>query len=215
MPYTPDHLRVRRTLALSASGALLLGTVVVTGPPGTAAAPAEATKESYGYKCKIRAGGFSVNPAKVKVTVRAKLPGSVKAGSKIGKRPIRVTLRLPEEVRLNAVDILKARKAKGKAIKPNVGVKINKKHYQVPVKSLNAKKARIPRKNGAAWRMRAKGTVSAFKVPKSAHGKAKVSVPKRLRVKAKLYRRNGSKINASMKCRAPKDRGFGTVEITH
>lgn len=213
MPHLPEI--PRRALVLSASGALLLGTVV-SGPPGTAdTAPAVGkVVKSYAYKCKIRAGGFGINPAKVKVTVKAKLPGSVPAGSTIGSRPIRVTLRLPEVVRLNAYDILKARKASGRAIDPYVGVKLGERHHRIPVKSLNAPKERIPRKEGAPWRMHARGTVAAFAVPKSARGKARISVPRRLRVKAKLYRRNGSRIRASMRCRAPERRGFGTVRIT-
>lgn len=216
MSTTSARPRARQVLALAASTVLVTGAVCAGSVAGTPPADgAKKIEKSYHYKCSIRAGGFGISPAKVKVTVRAKLPGSVEAGSKIGRRPIAVTLRMPEAVRVNAVDILHARKARGRAVKPYVGVKIDGTHYRVPIKGLNSKKARIPRKSGSAWKIRAKGTVAPVKVPRSAGGKAKVSVPKRLKVKAKLYRKNGSKIKASMKCKAPKDRGFGTVRITH
>ncbi|UYM07209.1 DUF6801 domain-containing protein [Solicola gregarius] len=195
------------SVALAASGTLIAGTA-------HAANDAAKTTDSYAYQCKIKAGGFVIDPAKVKVTMSAKLPGSVDAGSTIGKRKVHVTLRMPEVIRDNAVSVLRARKANGSARDAHVDVRIAKKTDQIPVKGLHAKKRRIPRKAGAVWNIHATGKVAAIKVPKNASGKAKVSVPKRLRVKANLFRRNGSKIKASMACKAPKDRAFDTIKIT-
>lgn len=202
-----------RTAIVCTSVALAASAALVAGPAQATAADNARTTESYGYKCKIKAGGFMINPAKVKVTVSAKLPGSVDAGSTIGKRKVQVSLRMPEVLRDNAVSVLHARKANGSARKAHVDVKIGKTAYQIPVKGLSAKKRRIPRKAGAAWNVRASGTIAAIKVPKSASGKAKVSVPKKLNVKANLFRRNGSKIKATMACKAPKKRAFDTIKI--
>ncbi|MGH3357629.1 MAG: DUF6801 domain-containing protein [Nocardioidaceae bacterium] len=206
------HQRVRRALAVAASGVLVAGVVSTTATAGTFASAS--VQKSYVYKCNIKAGGFGINPAKVKVSVAAKVPRSVEAGSTIGSRSIKVALRMPEEVRLNAVDILHARKASGRALRPSVGVKIGTTRYRVPVKGLNARKARIPRRNGATWKIHAQGRVAAVRVPKNARGRAKVSVPRRLNVNATLFRRNGSRIKGTMRCKAPDDRWFGTVQIT-
>lgn len=201
-----------RAVATSASLVLIASAVVATAAP--ASADSARTTGSYDYRCKIKAGGFSVSPAKVRVTVSAKVPKRVEAGSKVGKRRVRVTLRVPEVVRDNAVNILGARKASGHARGATMHVKVGKSRYRVPVKHLRAKKARIPRRSGATWKIRARGTLSAFKIPKKASGKAKISVPKRLDVRAKLYRRNGSTFKGSLRCKAPKNRRFATVRIT-
>lgn len=201
-----------RTLIAATSIALAASGLLAASAPAAYAADSAKTTKSFTYKCKIKAGGLSINPADVKVTVRARLPGSVEAGSTIGKRRLRVTLRMPEVIRDNAVNILRARTARGSAQRAHVVVKIGKERSQVRVKRLRAQERRIPRRG--TWRIKATGTMAAVQVPKGASGAARILVPKRLRVKAKLFRRNGSKIRATMACKAPKRRAFETITIT-
>lgn len=203
-----------RAIAASASLALTASALVATAPPASADSDSARTTGAFNYRCKVKAGGFFINPAKVRITVSANVPKKVAAGSKIGKRRVRVTLRMPEIIRDNAVNVLHARKSSGRAPGAVVHAKVGKTRERVPIRRLRAKRARIPRKPRAAWNLRARGTIAAIKVPKKASGKVKVFVPKRLRVRATLYRRNGSKIKGSLRCKAPKQRKFATVKIT-
>lgn len=205
--------RTRKVIAALVSSTLTAGVATAVLAAGTTTADAAKVQKSYAYKCSFKAGGFSISPTKVKGTVSAKLPGSVKAGSTISKRAISVKLRMPEVVRANVVDSLNATLASGKAVNPYVGLRYSGEQFRIPIRKLAASKARIPAKRGSNWSIRAKGTVGPITVPKGTSGKAKLSVPKKLSVKAKLYRKNGKAMKASMKCKAPKNRAFATVKI--
>lgn len=193
-------------LALTASGLL------VATPTNAHVADMAKTTKSFKYKCKVKAGGMVINPAAVKTTVSAKLPSSIEAGSTLRRRAVTVKVAMPDVIRDNAVSVLRAKKASGSAPKAHLGVKINKSTSKVAVKNLTAPKRKIPRKG--TWTITAKGKVGKVRIPAKASGSAKISVPKRLRIKAKLFRRNGSKLKAGLTCKAPKKRVFGTVSIS-
>lgn len=205
----------RKTLVMTASGALL-ATAATAGVLGgtTVSADAGTVHKSYTYKCKATAGGTDLGTQTVKVKVKAKLPAKVKRGKAIAKRPVTVSLRLPESLRQAAVDLLGAHHASGKASKAKMGVKIGKKNSSVALKGLTAKKAKIPTEAGKPWNVTAKGTIAKIAVPKRTKAKrVQLSVPKRFEVAAKLYTDDGP-IASDLDCKGPKKRGFGSVRIT-
>lgn len=204
----------RRTMVVTASGALLASAATVGVVGGTTvAADAAPAKGTYAYKCKANVGGNPVGTAKVKVTVKTKLPAKVKRGKKLAKRPISVSLRLPENLRQGA-RALGATHASGKVRGAALNVKIGKLSRKAKISDLKAKKAKIPTQAGKPWKVKAKGKLAAIKVPnKTKAKKVKLSVPKRFKATAKLYRKDGAPIKANLSCKGPKKRGFDSVKI--
>lgn len=205
----------RRTMVVTASGALLASAATVGVVGGTTvAADAAPAKGTYAYKCKANAGGQDLGTAKVKVTVKTKLPAKVKRGKKLAKRPIGVSLRMPENLRKGAVDVLQATHASGTVRGAKLGVKIGKLSRKAKISGLKAKKAKIPAQAGKPWKVTAKGKLAAIKVPKKTKAKkVKLSVPKRFKATAKLHREDGSTIKANLSCKGPNKRGFDSVKI--
>ncbi|MGH3357628.1 MAG: DUF6801 domain-containing protein [Nocardioidaceae bacterium] len=204
----------RKTLVMTASSAML-ATAATVGVVGgtTVSADAATVSKGYAYKCKATAGGTELGTQKVKVRVKTKLPAKIKAGNKLARRPISVSLRLPESLRKAATEVLMATHASGRSGDAALGVKIGKRMSKADINRLKAKKAPIPAEEGAAWKVKAKGQLEAIKVPNKAKGKVRLSVPKRFHVAAKLYRKDGSTVKSQLTCKGPKKRGYDSIRI--
>lgn len=204
----------RRSMAVAASGALVASAATVAVIAGTtASADATTASKSFTYTCTVTAGGSPIGTGKIKVQLSTKLPGKIKAGKMLSKRPIKAKLTMPEDLRAAAVDVLGATDASGKVKNAAMGVVVGKKKATAPLTGVNAKKAPIPAEEGAKWVVTAKGTLAAVKVPKKAKGKVTFSAPKKFQVNAKLYSESGT-TPVVADCKAPKKRGFASVKIT-
>lgn len=203
----------RRTVVMTASGAML-ATAATAGVVGgtTVAADAGTVKEGYTYTCKASAGGTGLGKAKVRVQVRTKLPAKVRAGKTIARRPIALSMRLPERLRKAATEQVEATHVSAKVHGAAMGVRIGKLTRKARIGHLKAPKAKIPAES--PWKVTAKGKLAAIQVPKRTKAdKVRLKAPKRFHAAAKLYRADDTTVRAELSCKGPKKRAFGSVKI--
>lgn len=205
--------RARKGIALGASGALVAGATLAMTAATSTSASAATINEDFTYSC-VGIEPIPLPAQSIPIKTRIKLPNKAAAGAKVGKRPARLTLTMPDSLRDTVTGVLGAKEAKGSSDDAAMDVKVGKKSRSVPINGLEAPRKPIP--TDKTWVIKTKGKLAAFRIPANAKGgsKAKLSMPKTFTVAATLYNADGEPTAAKLECDAPKDRALGTIKVT-
>lgn len=201
--------RVRRGVAVAASGALVAGATVAMTASTTTSANAGKVNRDYTYTCTANGTSY-----KVGVNTRLKLPNKAHAGQRLAKRPIRLRMTMPDGLR-DAVtgDPINAESARGRSKDTALTMKVGKRKRTLDVKRLRSRKADIP--TDKPWKIRARGKLQSFRIPAAAPGgsKAKLKMPKEFSVNAALFNAAGDKTRATLECAVDGKRRLDTIKV--
>ncbi|UYM03339.1 DUF6801 domain-containing protein [Solicola gregarius] len=163
--------------------------------------------ESYQYTCHVIAGDpdnpLDLGDKTVGVRSQFMVPSAVNAGTPIGEREAQLTLTLPEDLRAATTDLLKGVTAGGTSDDAAIGVTIGDETKQVPIEGLSAPQTAIPATVDEPWLVPTTGQVPAIGVPKSATGKAAITMPDGFSVQATVMTAEDQSIPVSMDCVLP------------